>query len=163
MRESAMQLADCLEEVVAVQERLLTKLVAQRPAIIEGRHADLESLSQQTEIEVRRLAVAERVRAAAAQVLADERGATGTRWSLLRAGLDEDELVELDSLVGRVEQLVRDLEMANAINGQLVRQELEVLDTSMRSLAGSGPRAYTSAGSTAASPPPDPMMLNTAA
>lgn len=163
MRDSAAHLADCLDDVIEVQERLLTALVDQRPAIVEGRHRDVESLAQQIEIEIRRLAVAERVRGAAAQVLADERDVAGTRWSLLRTALDGEEFEELEPRVGHVEELVRDLEMANAINGQLVRQELEVMDTSMRSLAGPSPRSYTAAGATAAAPPPRPMMLNTSA
>jgi flagellar biosynthesis/type III secretory pathway chaperone len=163
MRESTTHMAECLDEVLAVQERLLTKLLAQRPAIIEGRHREVESLAQQTEIEVRRLAVAERVRAAAAQVLAEERGLAGARWSLLRTALDPGEAARLEPLVARVEALVRDLELANTINGELVRQELEVMDASMRSLAGPAPRSYTSAGSSAAAPAPSPMMLNTAA
>lgn len=163
MRDSADQLAGCLEDLIEVQERLLTALVEQRPAIIEGRHRRVEELAQRAEIDIRRLAVAERVRAAAAQVLADERGAAGTRWGVLRAVLDGDEAELLDPLVDRVEGLVRDLEMANAINGQIVRQELEVMDASMRSLAGGGPRSYTAAGAQADAPPPTPMMLNTAA
>lgn len=163
MRESAAQLASCLDDVIEVQERLLTALVAQRPAIVEGRHRDVESLARQTEIEIRRLTVAERIRGAAAQVMADERDLPAARWAVLRTALDEEERAALDERVTIVEELVRDLEMANAINGQLVRQELEVMDASMRSLAGPGPRSYTSAGSTADAPPPRPMMLNTSA
>jgi hypothetical protein len=89
MRESAAQLASCLDDVIEVQERLLTALVTQRPAIVEGRHRDVEALARQTEIEIRRLTVAERIRAAAAQVMADERGLPATRWPVPRAGLDE--------------------------------------------------------------------------
>jgi flagellar biosynthesis/type III secretory pathway chaperone len=81
----------------------------------------------------------------------------------MRTALDAEELAALGPRVSLVEELVRDIEMANAINGQLVRQEIEVMDASMRSLAGPGPRSYTSAGATADSSAPRPMMLNTSA
>lgn len=163
MRESAEHLADCLDDVIDVQERLLAVLTAQRPAIVEGRHDAVEALAHQTEVEVRRLAVAERTRAAAAQAVAGELDLATARWTLLRAGLHPEELEVLEERVGAMERLVRDIEMANAINGQLVRQELEMMDASMRSLAGPDPSSYTAAGASAAAPAPRPMMLNTAA
>lgn len=163
MRESVEHLADCLDDLVEVQERLLLALLAQRPAIIEARHRDVEQLSRRVEIEIRRLAVAERAREAATQTLAHECGLPGTRWSLLSSALDEDEVEVIGGLVATVEQLVRDIELANTINGQLVRQELEVLDISMRGLAGTGARQYTAAGATAEAPPPSPLMFNLSA
>lgn len=163
MRESAAHLADCLDDVIDVQERLLVVLTAQRPAIVEGRHDAVEAMAHQTEVEVRRLAVAERTRAAAAQAVADEFDLATARWTLLRAALDTEEMEALEERVGVMERLVRDIEMANAINGQLVRQELEMMDASMRSLAGPTPSSYTAAGASAAAPAPRPMMLNTAA
>lgn len=163
MRHNVVQLAECLEDVVEVQERLLAALLEQRPAIIQARHAAVDELAQRCEIEIRRLTVAERARAAAAQVLADELGLPTPRWSVLRTAVDEQERGLLEARVAEVEALVRDLELANAINGQLVRHELQVMDASMRSLAGPTPRSYTAAGATAAAPPPRPMMLNTSA
>jgi hypothetical protein len=69
--------------------------------------------------------------------------------------------------VDRVEELVRDIELANAVNGQLVRRELELLDLSVRSLASPDPRAahraYGADGGRAAVAPSLPMLLNTAA
>lgn len=163
MRDSAVQLSECLEDVIEVQERLLGALLEQRPAIIEGRHRAVEELAQRCEIEIRRLTVAERVRAGAAQVLADELGLPTPRWSVMRSAVTDEERELLEPAVAQVEDLVRDLELANAINGQLVRHELEVMDASMRSLAGPTPRSYTAAGATAAAPQPRPMMLNTSA
>lgn len=163
MRESAAHLADCLDDLIDVQERLLAVLTAQRPAIIEGRHTDVEAMARQTEVEVRRLTVAERAREAAARAVADECGLATARWAPLRAALSADEVGVLEARVGAMERLVRDIEMANAINGQLVRQELELMDASMRSLAGPAPSSYTAAGASAAAPAPRPMMLNTAA
>ena len=163
MREAAAHLADCLDDVIDVQERLLDVLTAQRPAIVEGRHDAVETLAHQTEVEVRRLAVAERTREAAAQAMAGELGLATARWTLLRGGLQPEELEVLEGRVTAMEHLVRDIEMANAINGQLVRQELEMMDASMRSLAGPTPSSYTAAGASAAAPAPRPMMLNTAA
>lgn len=163
MGDAPARLDGCLQDVIEAQERLLAVLVEQRPAIIHGRHREVEALSHRADIEIRRLAVAERARVAAAQALADERAVDGGRWSSLRPALAPDERDLLEPAVLRVEELVRDLEMANAVNGQLVRQELEVMDASMRSLGDGGPPSYTAAGARADSPPPRPMMLNTAA
>jgi hypothetical protein len=62
---------------------------------------------------------------------------------------------------------VRDLELANAINGQLVRQELELVDLSVRSLGApdprTSPRAYTAGGARAGAGASGPVLLNTAA
>jgi flagellar biosynthesis/type III secretory pathway chaperone len=163
MRDSVSHLAGCLDDVIDIQERLLDVLEQQRPAIVEGRHREVEALSQRTEIEIRRLQVAERVRAAAAQIVADELGLATPRWSVMRAALTEDELPALEERVGVVEELVRDLEMANAINGQLVRQELEVMDASVRSLIARPAAGYTAAGISPAAPATGPVMLNTSA
>lgn len=163
MRHNVVHLSECLEDVVEVQERLLASLLDQRPAIIESRHVAVEELAQRCEIEIRRLTVAERARAAAAQMLADELDLPTPRWSVLSTAVTDEERELLEGSVAQVEALVRDLELANAINGQLVRNELAVVDASMRSLAGPTPRSYTAAGATAAAPPPRPMMLNTSA
>ena len=163
MADETVRLAAALEAVASAQERLLACLLEQRPALVAGRHGDVEAAVARADVEVRRLAVAERGRVAAAQALADARGLPGARWALLAAGVDAEERALLAPLVDRVEHLVRDLELANAVNGQIVRQELEVMDASMRGLAGAGPRSYTAAGARADAPPPRPMMLNTAA
>lgn len=163
MRDSVSHLAGCLDDVIDIQERLLGVLEEQRPAIVEGRHRDVEALAQRIEVEIRRLAVAERIRGAAAQMAADELEVTEARWSSLRPALLEDELTQVEERVSMVEELVRDLEMANTINGQLVRQELEVMDASVRSLAARPAAGYTAAGSSPAAPPTGPLMLNMSA
>ncbi len=163
MRESVSHLAGCLDDVIDIQERLLDVLEQQRPAIVEGRHRDVEALAQRTEIEIRRLAVAERIRGAAAQVVADELDLAGPRWSVLRAALNADEVTHVEERVGLIEELVRDLEMANTINGQLVRQELEVMDASVRSLVARPAAGYTAAGASPAAPATGPLMLNMSA
>ena len=61
---------------------------------------------------------------------------------------------------------MRDLELANAVNGQLFRHELELVDLSVRSL-GAGPtrtarRAYTAGGARRGAGAPA-VLLNTAA
>jgi hypothetical protein len=127
----------------------------------------VEAIAGRIEVEVRRLAGIERARAAAAESLADQLGLAATRWSALREALTPAERAALEPVVARLEGVVRDLELANAINGQLVRQELELVDLSVRSLAvpdpRSAPRAYTAAGSRAAAPVAGPVLLNTAA
>jgi len=166
-RPAAQELADRLAEVVRAQEALLDMVQRQRPAIIDGRHDDVEAIAGEIELEVRRLAGVEKSRAAAAEALADELGLAATRWSALREGLSGDERSLIAPRVERVESLVRDLELANAVNGQLVRQELELLDLSVRSLARPDPRtahrAYGATGARAADAPAVPMLLNTAA
>jgi hypothetical protein len=66
-----------------------------------------------------------------------------------------------------MEQLVRDLELQNTINGQLVRTELELVDASIRTIAAPDrrlvTRAYAPGGVAPAPPPPGPMLLNLAA
>ncbi len=167
IRAAAHELAERLAEVVRVQEALLDLVGRQRPAIIAGRLDEVDALAADIELEVRRLAGIERARAAATEALADELGLAATRWSVLREGLAHDERALIAPRVERVEDLVRDLELANAVNGQLVRRELEVLDLSVRSLAQPDPRAahraYGADGGRAAATPAVPVLLNTAA
>ena len=63
--------------------------------------------------------------------------------------------------------IIRDLELANAVNAQLVRHELDLVDLSVRSLAQPDPRtapnAYTAAGGRVSAPAVAPLLLNTAA
>ena len=166
-RAAVIELADRLDEVIAIQERLLALVQSQRPEIIAGRHAAVDAIATEIETEVLRLAGVERARGAAAEALADGLGLAATRWSALREALGPMERSLLEPRVARLEQLVRDLELANAVNGQLVRQELALLDLSVRSLAAPDPRtshrAYTAAGSQAAAPASGPVLLNTAA
>ncbi|MBY0398185.1 MAG: hypothetical protein K2X91_17200, partial [Thermoleophilia bacterium] len=65
MRAAVADLAACLDEAVAVQERLLELVNRQRPAIVGARHAEIDVLAAEIETEVRRLAAAERGRARA--------------------------------------------------------------------------------------------------
>jgi hypothetical protein len=166
-RSAVTELARHLEEAVAAQERLLELVCEQRPAIVAGRPDAVDAVAGRIEVEIRRLAGVEKSRAAAAEALADQIGVAATRWSALREGLTADERATLEPLVARLESVVRELELANAINGQLVRQELELVDLSVRSLAApdprTAPRAYTAAGSRAAAPVAGPVLLNTAA
>jgi flagellar biosynthesis/type III secretory pathway chaperone len=167
IRAAAHELAERLAEVVRAQEALLGMVRRQRPAIVEGRLADVDAIAGEIELEVRRLAAAERARATAAEALADELGLAATRWSAMREALSADERAVVSPRVDRVEALVRDIELANAVNGQLVRRELELLDLSVRSLAAPDPRAahraYGADGGRAAVAPSLPMLLNTAA
>lgn len=166
-RASVSELAERLDEAIVSQERLLELVERQRPEIVEGRHAMVDEIAEEIETEVRRLSAIERSRGLAAEALADELGLAATRWSALREALDPLERATIAPRVERIEALVRDLELSNAVNGQLVRQELNLLDLSVRSLAtpdahGSH-RSYTAAGSRAGAPASLPVLLNTAA
>lgn len=167
MRETVAELAERLRDAADVQERLLLLMAEQRPAIVAGHHNVVDAVAVRIEAEIARMAAVEGARAVAAEALADELGIAATRWSALREGLTPLEREALEPLVERLEALVRDLELANAINGQLVRHELELLDLSVRSLAApdvrTTARAYTAAGSRAAAPVAGPLLLNTAA
>lgn len=166
-RPAVIELAERLDEVAAIQERLLALVQRQRPEIVAGRHTAVDALATEIETEVMRLSAVERARGAAAEALADQLGLAATRWSAMREALEPDERSLLAPRVARIEQLVRDLELANAVNGQLVKQELALVDMSVRSLAAPDPRtshrAYTAAGSRASAPAAGPVLLNTAA
>jgi hypothetical protein len=161
------ELAARLDEAHASQARLLALVTRQRPEIVAANHEAVDAIAAEIEVEVRRLAAVEKGRTAAAQAVADERGLAATRWSALREALAADELAALAPRVERIERVVRDLELANAVNGQLVRRELEMVDLSVRSLAQPDPRtapnAYTAAGGRAGAGPVAPVLLNTAA
>lgn len=166
-RPGVTELGERLDEVIAAQSRLLALVERQRPAIVAGRHEDVEAVAGEVELELRRLAGVEKARQAATEALADDLGLAATRWSVLGAALSPTERALLAPRVERIEALVRDLELANAINGQLVRNELELLDLSVRSLAQPDPRgahrAYSATGGRAAATPAVPVLLNTAA
>jgi FlgN protein len=167
MRERARELEVCLGEAIDLQENLLELVNRQREAIVSENEAHVVELSTQIETEVLRLGGVESRRNRVAAELADELGLAAARWSALREGLDADERFALAPMVERLEELVRDLELSNAINGQLVRNELEIVDLSIRSLAGaewrSATRAYSERGGPALMPASVPMLLNTAA
>lgn len=168
MRPAVTALAEALGEAVAAQDRLLALVLAQRAAIVSRHHDEVDRIAREIETEVRRFALTEMAREAAAAALADELGLAATRWSALAGALPAAERTALEPRVRRLESLVRDLELANAINGQLVRQELAVVDASIRGLGAdgvTGPRlgAYTQRGGRAVAPGAPPMLLNTSA
>lgn len=160
-------LAERLDEALESQRRLLALVQEQRPAITTGRHQQVNDIAARIELEVRRLSSIEQARAAAAEALADELGLAATRWSVLREGLSPAERTVIAPRIQAIESVVRDLELANAVNGQLVRQELNLVDMSVRSLGtrdhNPAHRAYTAGGTPAAAPASGPLMLNTAA
>ena len=117
---------------------------------------------------MRRLSAIEQARSAAAEALADLLGLAATRWSVLREALSPAEQTVIAPRVERIEAVVRDLELANAVNGQLVRQELDLVDLSVRSLATLRPQPgppglHRGAARRPPAPASGPLMLNTAA
>jgi hypothetical protein len=167
MGERAQALAACLDELIAVQERLLLAVVRQRGAIASGRRAAVEETAMAMESDILRLGALESRRNTVAAALADELGCVSARWSVIREALPERDRLTLAPRVARVGELVRELELANAVNGQLVRNELEVIDLSIRSAARQDPRtvtrAYAPGGRTPEPGPAGPMILNLAA
>ncbi len=167
MRRRVTELAACLDEAIEVQERLLARVQGQRDAIVSGDQARIEEAARLMESDVLRLGGIESTRTRVASELADELGVVAARWSVIREGLTDEERAAVGPRVGRVEALVRDLEMHNAINGQLVRSELELVDVSIRSIAAPQrrmvTRAYAPGGAGPSLAPTGPMLLNLAA
>jgi flagellar biosynthesis/type III secretory pathway chaperone len=167
VRPAAVQLALALDEAAALQERLIELVAGQRRAVAAGQVDVVELIAREIETTALRLGAVEDARQRAAAGLADALGLAATRWSALREALAPDEAFALDPRVAKLEKLVRDLELANTINGQLIRRELELVDFSIRGLltTGQGPDTprYTAGGTFAARPASSPVLLNTTA
>lgn len=167
MRRHVMDLAECLDDAVDVQRRLLERIRDQRDAIVSGDQSRIEAAALEMETDVLRLGGIESNRNRIAAELADHLGVVSARWSVIREALTSAEREYLAPRVARVEELVRDLELHNTINGQLVRTELEIVDVSIRSIARTdrrlATRAYAPGGRTPAPQSTGPMLLNLAA
>lgn len=167
MRPLVMELAECLDDAVEVQNRLLDRIREQREAIVSGEQSRIEEVALRMETDVLRLGGIESSRNRIAAALADQLGVVSARWSVIREALAASEREHLAPRVARVEELVRDLELQNTINGQLVRTELEIVDVSIRSIARTdrrtATRAYAPGGRTPSPDPSGPMLLNLAA
>jgi hypothetical protein len=167
MTDHASTLAACLDEMILVQERLLVAIGRQRQAIASGSRAAVEEAALAMESDVLRLGALESRRNTAAAALADALGCVSARWAVIREALPDAQRTALAPRVARVARLVRDLELANAVNGQLVRNELEVIDLSIRSAARQDPRtvtrAYSPGGRSPEPAPSGPAFLNLAA
>jgi hypothetical protein len=167
MRRRVLELAACLDEAIAVQERLLGRIRDQRESIVSGDGRRIEEAALEMEADVLRLGGIESTRTRIASELADDLGVVAARWAVIRESLTGEERDALSPRVARVEQLVRDLELHNTINGQLVRTELQLVDASIRSIATphrrAVTRAYAPGGATPSAAPAGPMLLNTAA
>jgi len=167
MRPAAAELALALDEAVDLHALLLELTVAQRSLIADRRADAVEQAAREIETVVLRLASAEERRRGAAAGLADALGLAAAHWSALRGGLAPDERSLLDPRVARLEALVRELELANAVNGQLIRRELALVDFTVRGMLGAAQpaatRRYTSAGQVAAAPAAGALLLNAVA
>jgi hypothetical protein len=167
MRERVTELATCLDELIGIQERLVAGVIRQRDAITTGDQDLIREAAAEMEQDVLRLGALESRRNVIAAELADELGCVAARWSVIRERLDDRERTAIGRRVASVERLVRELELQNAVNSQLVRTELELVDLSIRSIAATDPRALTRAyapGGRVPDPAPaGPMLLNLAA
>ncbi|MCC6833226.1 MAG: flagellar export chaperone FlgN [Thermoleophilia bacterium] len=167
MRERVTELASCLDELIEIQERLVAGVIRQREAIGLGEQDRIREAAADMEQDVLRLGALESRRNVIAAELADELGCVAARWSVIRERLDDRERAAVGRRVASVERLVRELELQNAVNSQLVRTELELVDLSIRSIAATDPRALTRAyapGGRVPDPAPaGPMLLNLAA
>lgn len=167
MRERVTELTTCLDELIEIQERLVAGVIRQREAITLGDQDLIREAATDMEQDVLRLGALESRRNVIAAELADELGCVAARWSVIRERLDDRERAAIGRRVASVERLVRELELQNAVNSQLVRTELELVDLSIRSIAATDPRALTRAyapGGRVPDPAPaGPMLLNLAA
>jgi len=167
MRERVTELTSCLDELIEIQERLVAGVIRQREAIGLGEQDGIREAAADMEQDVLRLGALESRRNVIAAELADELGCVAARWSVIRERLDDRERAAVGRRVASVERLVRELELQNAVNSQLVRTELELVDLSIRSIAATDPRALTRAyapGGRVPDPAPaGPMLLNLAA
>ncbi len=167
MRPAARRLAAGLERCIALQERLVEMASAQRASLVGGLHDSIDASVRAAEATVLELSVAEAERQTAAEELADELGVAATRWSALRPALSPAERDLLGPLVDRVETVVRDLELANAINSQVVMRELDLVDVQIRGLSSSEAprvtRGYSDDGSATVGQGAAAMLLNTSA
>lgn len=161
------ELAAALDEAITLHERLIQLTNGQRRAVAAGQIDVVEVIAREMETAALRLSGVEDVRQRAAAELADAAGIAATRWASLRETLDPVDRMALDPRVERLEVLVRELELANAINGELIRREMELMDFSIRGLmyATQGPtvKRYTSGGHMAAPQGASPVLLNTTA
>lgn len=161
------ELAAALDEAIAIHERLIQLTNGQRRAVTAGQIEVVEMISREMETSALRLSGVEDARQRVAAELADAAGIAATRWSALRDAIDPVDRLALEPRVERLEVLVRDLELANTINGEIIRREMELMDFSIRGLmtATQGPSAkrYTSGGRMAAPQGASPVLLNTTA
>jgi flagellar biosynthesis/type III secretory pathway chaperone len=160
-------LAASLDEAIAIHERLIQLTNGQRRAVAAGQVDVVEMIAREMETTALRLARVEDARQRAAADVADEIGIAATRWSALREALGPADRLAIAPRVERLETLVRELELANAINGELIRREMELMDFSIRGLmtATQGPsvQRYTSGGRMDAPHTASPILLNTTA
>jgi flagellar biosynthesis/type III secretory pathway chaperone len=164
---SVAELATALDEAVAIHERLIQLTNGQRRAVAAGQIEVVEMIAREMETAALRLSGVEDARQRAAADLADAAGIAATRWGSLREVIDPVDRLALEPRVERLETLVRELELANAINGQLIRHEMELMDYSIRGMmtATQGPsvKRYTSGGQMATPQGASPVLLNTTA
>ena len=167
MTPAVLTLAGILDEAIVLHQHLVELSEAQRMQIAAGETESVSAIAREIETSVMRLVSVEERREVAAQQVADELGLKATRWSAIREVADAGTLMVVGARVERLEALVRELELSNAINGQLIRRELELVDYSIRGLLtsaqGAAPQRYTSGGRMDARPASTPVLLNTTA
>ena len=166
MTDLVRDLGTCMDEIISVQRRLLDAVHDQRIAIASGDRVRIQEVATAMEVDVLRLGALESRRNTIASALADTLGCVATRWSAIRERLGEADRSSLGSRVGEIERLVRELELGNAVNGELVRTELDLVDMSIRSLATTPQqctRAYAAGGRPQPQPVQAPALLNLSA
>lgn len=167
MRPAAQRLAAGIERCIELQERLIAMAGAQRSSLVAGLHDAIDANVRAAESTVLELGAAEAERQTAAEELADELGVAATRWSALRPSLSPSERDLLGPLVERLELVVRDLELANAVNSQVVMRELDLVDVQIRGLSSDEAprvtRGYTDSGNATVGQGAAAMLLNTSA
>jgi flagellar biosynthesis/type III secretory pathway chaperone len=161
MTDQVHDFATALDGQVRLQEELLRVIARLRGALIEGDAEDLAAATREAEVRLHALNMAERTRERAAAELARELGVESTRWNDLREELDDHELDVIEPRVEALENVVRRLELSNAVSGRMIRHEIDQVDFAIRLAGASESPTYSAQGSGSTSS--DPLMLNTSA
>lgn len=164
MTDGVRHFANALDRLIELQEELLRVIGRLRRALVEGDPEGLTEVTREAEARLHSLNMAERRREAAAGELASDLGIPATRWADMRDRLDDDELGELEPRIEALENVVRRLELANAVNDRMIRHDIAQVDFAIRLNGVSEPATYSGPGATAQpSGTGDPIMLNTIA
>ena len=155
--------AAALDEQVDLQEELLGVTARLRRALVEGDPGGLAAATREAEARLHALNLAERRRERAAGELALGRGLESAGWGELREALADDELEVIEPRVDALENVVRRLELANAVNGRMIRHEMDRVDFSIRLAGATESPVYSAQGASSHGVGGTPLMLNTSA
>lgn len=155
-------LARALDSLVEAHSGLLALARAQRVPIAQGDAAGVDRVARQVEVQLSHALSCEDARQNAAAALAAAAGSPSPRWSTLSEVLPAAIREDLQARIVRLEEVVRELELANAVNAGLCAQELALVDHSLRAVLSQADvhRGYSATGGDAPSAPAAPVLIN---